>query len=157
MRALCAWFLLLVSVTAASAADLKIKVVDPQSAAVAGAKVSVFSTGSGTALKIETTSAEGIADFSELSPGSYRVQVLAAGFAPQVFESHESAQSRTVGNLVTVHLHLAANSETVVVTATRTPELAEETGASVSLSRTLNLKPCTPSRPMMPFAFCRAP
>ncbi|MGB8113848.1 MAG: TonB-dependent receptor [Candidatus Sulfotelmatobacter sp.] len=132
MRALRAWFLLLVSVAAASAANLKIKVVDPQSAAVSGAKVSVFSTGSSTPLKIATTSAEGIADFGELSPGSYRVQVLAAGFAPQVFEADESTQSRTVGNLVTIHLHLAANSETIVVTATRTPELAEETGASVS-------------------------
>ena len=38
MRALCASFLLFVALAAASAADLKVKVIDPQSAAVAGAR-----------------------------------------------------------------------------------------------------------------------
>jgi opacity protein-like surface antigen len=42
MRALCASFLLFVFLAAASAADLKVKVVDPQSAAVSGAQVSLL-------------------------------------------------------------------------------------------------------------------
>jgi hypothetical protein len=42
MRALCASLLFLVALSAASASDLKIKVVDPQSAAVAGAQVTLF-------------------------------------------------------------------------------------------------------------------
>jgi outer membrane cobalamin receptor len=135
MRAYCAWFLLLVflavSFAAASAADLKIKVVDPQSAAVAGAQVSLLGQSGDTAVKTVSTSAEGTATFSdinagELSSGSYRVQVLAPGFAPQT----RKVDARS--GLLTVQLHLATASETVVVTATRTPVPAGESGASVS-------------------------
>ena len=70
MRAFRASFLLFVLLAAASAADLKVKVIDPQSAAVAGAQVSLFSKGSDTVLKISNTSAEGTADFGDLSSGS---------------------------------------------------------------------------------------
>ena len=131
MRALSAWFLLFVSVAAASAADLKIKVVDPQSAAVAGAQVSLLSKGTETSLKIATTSAEGIATFSglsasELSSGGYRIQVLAPGFAQQISDTPAANQ------VITIQLHLATDSETVVVTATRTPLPAAESGASIS-------------------------
>ena len=126
MRAFCASFLLFVSFVAASAADLKVKVVDPQSAAVAGAQVSLFSKGNDTPLKIDTSSADGIAVFGELSFGSYQVQVLAPGFAPQT----EDVAAHS--DVITIQLHLAVASETVVVTATRTPALAEETGASIS-------------------------
>jgi len=135
MRAYCAWFLLLfflaVSFAAASAADLKVKVVDPQSATVAGAQVSLLAQSSDTAVETVSTSAEGIATFTglksnTLSSGSYRVQVLAPGFAPHT----QKVDPRS--DVLTIQLHLAANSETVVVTATRSPALAEETGASIS-------------------------
>ncbi len=53
-------FFPLVSSAAASAADLKVKVVDPQAAAVAGAEVSLVGAG-GKVLVTQTTSAEGIA------------------------------------------------------------------------------------------------
>ncbi len=132
MRALRASFLLLVALAAASAADLKVKVIDPQSAAVSGAQVSLFSKGSDTSLKIATTSAEGSADFGELSPGSYRVQILAPGFAPNTWDFEIPPRSHAISNQFTVQLHLATASETVIVTATRTPALAEETGASIS-------------------------
>src|ERR1035441_3850500 len=94
MRALCASFLLLVLLAAASAADLKVKVIDPQSAAVAGAQVSLYSQGTETTLKVASTSAEGIATFGDvksaaLSSGDYWIQVLAPGFAP-----HASPRSR---------------------------------------------------------------
>ena len=46
---------------AASAADLKIKVVDPQSAAVAGAQVSLIGRSEGRILNTQSTSAEGVA------------------------------------------------------------------------------------------------
>ena len=126
MRALGAWFLVFVALAAASAADLKVKVVDPQSAAVSGAQVSLFTKGNDTALKTATTSAEGVANFGELSSGSFQIQVLAPGFAPQ------TADVPAHPDLVTIQLHLATASETVVVTATRTPVTAEESGASVS-------------------------
>ena len=80
MRTLCASFLLFLAVAAASAADLKVKVIDPQSAAVAGAQVSLLSKGSNTPLRVVATSAEGIAIFGDLSSSSYQIQVLAPGF-----------------------------------------------------------------------------
>lgn len=126
MRALCASFLLFVLLAAASAADLKVKVVDPQSAAVSGAQVSLFSKATDTPLKIATSSAEGIATFSELSRGSYQIQVLAPGFAAQA----EDVAAHS--DVVTIQLHLATASETVVVTATRTPVQAGETGSDVA-------------------------
>jgi vitamin B12 transporter len=127
----CASFLLAASlVVAASAADLKVKVTDPQSAAVAGAQVLLSGGGNSTPVKTAITSAEGIATFPNFSTehvaGIYRIQVLAPGFAPQ------NEELRAGSDHLTVQLHLAAAAETVVVTATRTPTLAEETGASVS-------------------------
>jgi outer membrane cobalamin receptor len=138
MRALRASLLLFVSLAAASAADLKVKVIDPQSAAVSGAQVSLFSKGTNTPLKIATASAEGIATFGELRSGelksgelpsgSYQIQVLAPGFAPQTSDFDFAAHP----DVITIQLHLALASETVVVTATRTPVAAGETGADVS-------------------------
>jgi outer membrane cobalamin receptor len=131
MRALCALVFVFVLLAAASAADLKVKVIDPQSAAVAGAQVSLLSRVTGTALKTSTTSAEGVASFvelklSELSSGDYRIQVLAPGFAPQASD----VPARP--DVVTIQLHLATASATVVVTATGIPAPAEESGADVS-------------------------
>src|ERR1700678_4549977 len=91
MRALRASFLPFVLLVAASAADLKVKVVDPQSA-VAGAQVSLFASVPSASvtrklLFTTTTSAEGVASFTglttEISADAYQVEVLAPGFAPQ--------------------------------------------------------------------------
>ena len=133
MRALCALVFVFVFLAAASAADLKVKVIDPQSAAVAGARVSLLSKGKDTPLKVTTTAADGIAtivetEFAGLAPGNYRIQVLAPGFAPQTADFFLNAKSR----FITIQLHLAAASETVVVTATSNPVAAEESGADVS-------------------------
>jgi outer membrane cobalamin receptor len=138
MRALCASLLLLVALAAASAADLKVKVIDPQSAAVSGAQVSLLTKGSDTAPKTSTTSAEGVASFGELSSGSYQIQVLAPGFASQ------TADVPAHPDLITIQLHLATASETVVVTATRTPVPAEESGASISTLETSQLESMHP-------------
>ncbi len=143
MRAFRASFFLLVALAAASAADLKVKVIDPQSAAVDGAQVSLFLRGSGTALKIASTSPEGIVTFAELdsgelSSGGYRIQVLAPGFAP------ESQDVPAHSDAITIQLHLATAWETVVVTATRTPVLAEESGASISTLESAQLETMNP-------------
>jgi vitamin B12 transporter len=138
MRALCASLLLLVALAAASAADLKIKVVDPQSAAVRGAQVSLSSKGTAAPLKTATTSTEGIATLGDLSPGNYQIQVLAPGFAPYIEDL------TTHPDVVTVRLQLAVASETVVVTATRTPAPADETGASISTLENAQLETMRP-------------
>src|SRR5712671_3772803 len=73
----------LVMLAAASAAELKIKVVDPQSAAVAGAQVTLTDPAESTPAEVTTTSAEGVAMFHPTSAGPYRVRILAPGFAVQ--------------------------------------------------------------------------
>ena len=139
MRALCASLLLFVLLAAASAADLKVKVIDPQSAAVAGAQVSLLSNGSDTVQKIANTSPEGIASFNELLTGSHQIQILAPGFAPQTDDVAANS------DVITIQLHLATASETVVVTATRTPVPAGETGASVSTLENAQLEAMRPT------------
>ncbi|MGB6803023.1 MAG: carboxypeptidase-like regulatory domain-containing protein, partial [Candidatus Sulfotelmatobacter sp.] len=104
MRAFRASLLLFVLPVAAFAADLKVKVIDPQSAAVAGAQVSLLSKGSDTALKSATSSAEGIATFPQLPSGTYQIQVLAPGFAAQ---AQDLAANSAV---ITIQLHLATAS-----------------------------------------------
>jgi vitamin B12 transporter len=140
MRALRASFLIFVALAAASAADLKVKIIDPQSAAVAGAQVTLLGTEStSSSTKIATTSAEGIATFGGLSSTSaYQVQVLAPGFAP--YKETDASHAE----LVTIQLHLATASETVVVTATRTPVPAGETGASISTLESEQLETMQP-------------
>jgi vitamin B12 transporter len=126
MRASRVTLFLLVALAAASAADLKVKVIDPQSAAVSGAQVTLFVTGTkASSTRIATTSAEGIATFAGLSSSAYQVQVLAPGFAPykEVDPGH--------AEVITVQLRLATASETIVVSATRTPVPGEAAGADV--------------------------
>jgi len=112
---------------AAFAADLKIKVVDPNSVAVAGAEVSVFPQGQSAPSAVVLTSSEGLASIAGLKDGAYRVQVLAPGFAAKTLDTSVPQSSA-----LTVNLAIAAASELVVVTATRTPLPEQESGASVS-------------------------
>src|SRR5260370_17074032 len=118
MRALFAPFLVFIALAAASAADLKVKVIDPQSAAVAGAQVILLSKG--VLLRTATASAEGFATFgglnsAELSSGSYQIQILAPGFAQQA--SDISARD----HIITIQFHVAAASELVFSPPPRTP------------------------------------
>ena len=125
------WFVVLLSVVllslSASAADLIVRVVDPQSAAVSGAQVELFAENSTRPVSIQTTSAQGVARFRDVPSGSVRVDVLAPGFA----EHWQSVTDAGAGG-VTAALELAVATETVVVTATRTPAPSDESGASIA-------------------------
>ena len=123
----------------ASAADLKIRVVDPQSAAVAGAQVELLGKNDSSAFLTANTSPEGIAEFRNLREDAYSLRILAPGFSAQVFDAAASA-----GTIV-VHLQLATASETVSVTATRTPVASEAVGANVE---TLNAAQITTMNPV---------
>jgi len=112
---------------AGSAAELKIKVVDPQSAVVAGAQVLLLPLGSATPAAVAATSSEGVAVFRDLGAGKYSMRVLAPGFAQETKDVSPSAEA------ITVNLRLAAAQETVVVTATRTPVPTQVAGADVHL------------------------
>src|SRR5579864_7569657 len=130
-------FLALVLTAAASAADLKVKVIDPQSAAVAGAQVSLVRENDGRVLSTQRTSAEGVATLPTPGAGPYQIQVLAPGFAADTIDM--SAQTE-----ITVTLRLAPASETVVVSATRTPVPGEAAGADID---TLNTGQLTTMQP----------
>ena len=116
--------LALVLTAVASAADLKVKVVDPQSAAVAGAQVTLLRENDGKVLARQSTSAEGVATLSTPGAGPYQIQVLAPGFAADTTEVSSQRE-------ITLILRLATASETVVVSGTRTPVPGEAAGADV--------------------------
>jgi len=120
--------LLFLSISAAFAADLRVKVVDPHSAAVAGAQVSIYKPGESAPLQVRTTSGEGEAVFRFEGTTAVRAHVLAPGFAAAWADVDPSASPA-----VLVKLQVAAASETVVVTATRTPVPEQETASSVTL------------------------
>jgi outer membrane cobalamin receptor len=119
-------FLLFV-LPAVAAAEIKIKVVDPHSAAVAGAQVSIYRQGEAIALQVRSTSGEGEAVFSLDRAAGLRAEVLAPGFAA-AWSELENSSSATL-----IKLQIATASETVVVSATRTPTPEQETASSVSL------------------------
>jgi vitamin B12 transporter len=142
-------FLLLIFAAAASAADSKdkiltVKVLDPQSAAVAGAQVSLIGSG-GKVLAAQSTSAEGVATLtypaddshkvdgshqvrdSYQADDSYQIKVLAPGFAEENIAGKQVEKQTEI----TVRLHLTTASETVVVSATRTPVPGEAAGSDV--------------------------
>jgi outer membrane receptor protein involved in Fe transport len=109
----------------ASAAEITIKVVDPQSAVVAAARVQLTHNGSTRPVAVEWTSAQGLAVFRGISAGAYRVEALAPGFVPQQVDVSPGSE------LVTLTLRLAPVAETVVVTATGTPASSDTAGAPV--------------------------
>ena len=123
--------------TIANAADVTVKVLDPHSATVAGAQVSITRATDTKVLATKATSAEGVAVLRAQAEGPYRITVLAAGFAVETAEV--TAQSE-----VTVNLHLAGAWEAIVVSATRTPVTGEEAGASISALNTAQLTTLQP-------------
>ncbi len=108
-----------------ASAEIRIKIVDPQDAAVAGAQVQLLKRDKPSPVAAENTSAEGLAIFNEVPSSSYRVQVLAPGFAAETTALSANTES------ITIRLRLAAAAETVVVTATRTPVPSQAAGADV--------------------------
>jgi len=113
-------------VTTTFAGELRIKVVDPQSAVVQGAQVVLLESAGVVPLGVKTTSAEGLAVFRTSVTGPYSVRVLAQGFAAETADIAPSSSG-----VVTVNLRLAPAAETVVVTATRSPVPSETSGAEV--------------------------
>ena len=111
---------------AAAAADLKVKVVDPQGAAVGGAQVSLDCLADVAFLRVvRNTAADGtVTLITNADWRGCRIQVLAPGFAAETVEVSGRAE-------INVALRLATASETVVVSATRTPVAGEAAGADV--------------------------
>src|ERR1700746_1338995 len=101
MRTLAVFFALLLP-AAALAADLTVKVVDPQSAAVAGAQVSLLcGVDNKTVIATQTTSAEGTATLPTKRNEPCQIRVLAPGFA----EDFRSGSNRTATQDRPAHGH----------------------------------------------------
>ena len=117
----------------AASAEIKIKVIDPQGAAVAGAQVQLLKAEKLVSATLNT-SAEGAVVFPQTisKSDSYRVQVLAAGFAVATVDISPTDVSPSQESL-TIKLRLATSAETVVVTATRTLVPSEDSGSDVSV------------------------
>lgn len=113
----------------ALASELTIKVIDPQSAAVSGARVEIFQKGSSRPLAVEITSSQGTVSVVDSLPTTgLRVHVLAAGFAEQWSDVDETDTSK----MVTIALHIAAAAEAITVSATGTPVPTSQSGATIS-------------------------
>jgi vitamin B12 transporter len=130
-----------IGLPAIASAEIKIKVVDPQGAVVAGAQVQFFELGKSALVAAQSTSAEGLAIFPETasSSRSFRVRVLAPGFAAEMVDISKAAE------IITVKLRLTTAAETVTVSATRTPVPEQETGASLSLLNGATLETMRPT------------
>lgn len=124
MRSSVVSLVLLLSV-AASAVDIKVKVFDPQAAAVAGAQVSLLRANETIVLATQITSAEGATTFHIETAGPFQIRVLAPGFAVETVDPSPGTDT------ITVSLHVAPAAETVVVTATRSPVPTQAAGADV--------------------------
>lgn len=112
----------------AHAAQLSVRVLDPQGAAVAGARVAVYAEGSHTPEAIVITAADGVASATAAANRAYTLEVLAPGFAP-----HRHTVTPLAGDAtLVINLQIAAQPTTVVVTAARTPLPQDETGADTS-------------------------
>jgi len=124
----------------AFAADITVKVLDPHSAAVAGAQVELIATSNGRLLASQSTSAEGSAILHSSFDGPSQIKILAPGFAVETVAAGERD--------LTVTLHLATAAETVVVTGTRTPVPGEAAGADTDTlngSQLITMQPAAAS------------
>ena len=107
-------------VCTAFATELKLRITDPESAVVGGARF-IVTAAEGRVAASGVSAADGSITI-DVKPGNYAVQLLAPGFTPA--EVKVSVPSETV----LVKLQVASASENVVVTATATPVPARETG-----------------------------
>ncbi len=131
-------FLFLAFSLSFASAEIRVKVVDPQDAAVASAQVSLYRDGDDRPLQILNSSGEGEVVFRLNAARGLRVRVLRAGFDAgwsEVASSSSSASSSPSlpPSTTLVKLKLASAVEMVVVSATRTPTPTEEAASSVSV------------------------
>ncbi len=118
-------FSLLFLLGSAFAADLKIKVVDPNSTPVPQAEVILFRNSDAVPAATQLTSGDGTVVFANVSSATHHARVLAAGFAPEDV-TLESSQTNAI-----IKVRVTTTTETVVVTATRGPVAEADTATSV--------------------------
>ncbi|MEK6304304.1 MAG: TonB-dependent receptor [Acidobacteriota bacterium] len=123
-------FALISPVVAAEHGRVSGVVVDPSGAKVAGARVSLRDA-SGTAVYEARTESEGQFSIAGVAEGHYRVTAEAVGFT-QAQEANVDVRAGAE-EAVTVRLAVAAISDQMVVTATRTETATSELAGSVTV------------------------
>jgi len=105
-------------------------VVDPAGAKISGARV-LLRRGAGVIAYTSSSDDEGRFVFAGVEAGSYSLVVEAVGFS----QTHEVKVDASGGKTETlmVRLDIAAVSDHIVVSATRTPTSASESGGAISI------------------------
>jgi vitamin B12 transporter len=116
--------------SAAPGASLSGVVRDPQSRAVAGANVELYSRGGSISMNT-TSDFAGSYHFDGLAPGDYILHVEAAGFA--TFFDENLQLTADSPKSMDIALQLAGIHEEVVVTASSTPQVPEEVSKSMTV------------------------
>jgi len=114
---ICCLIVLVLSLSAAAqlpTSTLNGTVTDPQGAVVAGARIIVTSTATGTSREATSASDGGFA-FSDLPPGDYTVRVSASGFATSEYKAVRLEVGRA--STLNVSLKIARGGEVVEVSA----------------------------------------
>lgn len=107
------------------ASNLTMVVQSPSGERVAGVQVTLYRAVGHAGVGVLTTTGDGVATFSNLADGSYEAEVLAPGFAAQTVQVGVPRSEP-----LAVELKLATTPQTVSVSATATPDVVAETGAS---------------------------
>ncbi len=132
-------FFWLLFCAAALASDLTVTVQSPSGDRVSGVQIQLFRSTDGPGVATQTTIGDGTTQFQNLPDGEYRVVILAPGFAEQ---SQQVTLPQT--QALTVELKLTTTPQTVVVTGSSTPSTVEQSGASVGLLDSSQLKLLNP-------------
>ena len=117
---------LLLNGSALFSADLKLIVQSPSGERVSGVQVALYRATDNSGVGIVTTTGDGVVTFTNLADGAYKAEVLAPGFAAQSLNVSAPQPEPLV-----VALKMATTPQTVVVSATATPDVANQAGASL--------------------------
>ena len=104
-------------------------VTDPQAKAVAGAAVSILAR-DGNARRETTADSAGAYRLDRLTPGEYVIEAQAPGFSRTAAHLRIAREQNAQLDL---SLHVATASEQVVVTASSTPQTADETSKAIQV------------------------
>jgi iron complex outermembrane receptor protein len=111
-------------------ATLSGRVTDPQGAAVGGAAVTLYERARTQGRLSTVTDAAGAYRFERLAPGEYILETEARGFAPAAAQAVNVSRDATA--TLDVRLEVAGVAAEVVVTASDTPQTADEVSKAVT-------------------------
>ena len=117
------WFL---STSVLLAADLQLVVQSPSGERVSGVQVTLYRTNNNAGVGILTTTGDGSVIFTNLPDEPYTAVILAPGFAEQSLPVTIPQTEPLI-----VQLRLATTPQTVVVSATATPNTVNQTAVSL--------------------------